>query len=106
VDEYLCLTVLSRSGETAAKFAARLSQFWTRMLRERPAEFEKVYAETTAFENEPGAVLSRKYLVAIEVADIFADEMIATGIGHLPVDHHETYSKYEATPPEWMQVEH
>ena len=50
MEEYVCLTVLSRPGEAQADFASRLSQFWTHLLRNRKADFEKVYAETTSFE--------------------------------------------------------
>ena len=42
MDEYLCLTVLSRPSEPDAEFKARLSAFWTTMLRTRPDDFEKV----------------------------------------------------------------
>src|SRR5437867_3986510 len=45
LDEYLCLTLLAQAGESETDFKARLSAFWTRMLRERRSEFEQVYAE-------------------------------------------------------------
>src|SRR5205807_1985337 len=79
VDEFLCLTVRSRPGEAAADFAARLSRFWTHMLRTRPDDFEKVYAETTAFE-EDDDVLTRQYLLREEVADLLCAEMTAAGV--------------------------
>src|SRR5204863_211846 len=58
VEDYVCVTVRSHPGEPEAEFAARLSRFWTHMLRNRPDEFERVYAETTQFER-PGDRLSR-----------------------------------------------
>ena len=105
MDEYLCVTVLSRPGEAEADFKARLSGFWTYMLRNHQDDFEKVYAETVAFERA-GDRLSRKYLVETDVVAVLADQMQARGIEHEPVDPDDLYSKYEATPPEWMWIEH
>ena len=105
MDEYLCLTLLSRPGESEADFKARLSAFWTRMLREKPAEFEKVYAETVAFERQTDR-LSRKYLVEAGVIGVLGSELSAAGLDHAPIDPDDLYSKYEAAPPEWMQIEH
>ena len=51
MEDYVCITVLSRPGEAQADFAARLSQLWTRMLRQRKDDFARVYAETTSFED-------------------------------------------------------
>jgi hypothetical protein len=106
VDEYLCLTVLSHADEPASEFSSRLSRFWTRMLRERPDEFEQVYAETTTFEPRAGNVLGRQYLIRPEVAGMLETELRGAGIAFEPIDRDETYSKYEATPPDWMQIEH
>ena len=50
MNDYLCLNVLAKPGESEADFKARLSAFWTHMLRRHQAAFEKVYAETSAFE--------------------------------------------------------
>lgn len=105
MDEYLCLTLLSRPGETEAGFKARLSGFWTRMLREKPAEFEKVYAEATAFEPDADR-LARRYLVEADVADVLAAELAAAGLDHRPLDPDDLYSKYEAAPPDWFWIEH
>ena len=105
MDEYVCITVLSTPGEPRPAFAARLSRFWTRMLRDRKPDFEKVYAETTAFE-EMGDRLSRQYLAQAEVVRILEAELKADRIGHRPIDADEVYTKYEAVPPEWMQIEH
>jgi hypothetical protein len=105
MDEYLCLTVLSNADESQADFGARLSRFWTYMLRTHPAEFEKVYAETTAFEAD-GDRLSRQYLVEHGVADLLEREFAAAELGHEPIDRDDVFSKFEATPPAWMWIEH
>ncbi|MDB5308336.1 MAG: hypothetical protein JWO38_2538 [Gemmataceae bacterium] len=105
MDEYLCLTLLSRPGEDEAPFKARLSAFWTRMLREKPADFEKVYAEMVAFEAQTDR-LGRKYLVEAEVVGVLEPELRAAGLDHLPIDPDDLYSKYEAAPPEWFWIEH
>jgi hypothetical protein len=105
MDDYLCITVTSKPGESQADFGARLSQFWTHMLRNHPDEFEKVYAETTTFEPH-GQNLSRQYLVEEVVADLLEREFTAAGIGHEAFDRDDMYSKFEATPPDWMWIEH
>jgi hypothetical protein len=105
VDEYLCITVVSRPDEGQPEFSGRLSQFWTHMLRTHPDEFEKVYAETVKFESAGGR-LSRQYLVEGAVADLLEREFAAAGLGHEPIDRDDTYSKYEAVPPAWMWIEH
>jgi hypothetical protein len=104
-DDYLCLTVFSHPGEAEPAFKSRLSQFWTHMLRDRKADFEKVYAETTQFTSSEGR-LSRQYLVEADVIDSLERELAATGIAHEPIDRDDRYSKYEATPPDWMWIEH
>ena len=103
MDEYVCVTVLSNPGESQADFAARLSRFWTHMLRNRQADFEKVYAETTAFESADGR-LSRQYLTEAGVVGVLEAELTATGVEYRPIDPDDLYSKYEATPPGWMQI--
>jgi hypothetical protein len=105
VDEYLCLVVLSRPSEPEAEFKARLSAFWTKMLRERPADFEKVYAEAVAFERQTDR-LSRRYLIETGVAEVLAAELQSAGLDHAPIDADDVYSKYEAAPPEWFWIEH
>jgi hypothetical protein len=104
-DEYLSLTLLSLPGETEADFKRRLSGFWTHMLRNRPDDYEKVYAETAAFERH-GEGLSRKYLIEAGVSDLLTRELRAQKLEFLPVDEDDVYSKYEATPPEWFWIEH
>jgi hypothetical protein len=105
MDEYLCITVISRLGESQPDFAARLSQFWTHMLRNHKDDFEKVYAETTSFGDEDGRV-SRKYLVQHGGADLLEREFAAKSLDHEPIDRDDVFSKYEATPPDWMWIEH
>ena len=68
MDDFVCLTLVSRPGESEAVFSSRLTRFWTHMLRHFPSDFEKVYAETTAFETQ-GTRLSRQYLAEGEVVD-------------------------------------
>ena len=105
MDEYLCLTLLSQPGESEAEFKPRLSAFWTRMLREKPADFEKVYAEATAFERQAGC-LARKYLVKADAVAVLTPELAATGLAFAPIEPDDLYSKYEAAPPEWFWIEH
>jgi hypothetical protein len=105
MDEYVCITVLSQAGESAADFSARLSRFWTHMLRDRKPDFEKVYAETTKFTTH-GDCLGRQYLAEIDVIDVLETEMRKSGIDFEPVSRDDIYSRYEATPPDWMQIEH
>jgi hypothetical protein len=105
VDEFVCLTVRSAAGESEGEFSARLSRFWTHMLRTRKDDFEKVYAETTEFEPSGGR-LTRKYAVREEVVGLLEEEMAKAGLEHEPVDLDERYSKYETVAPEWMQIEH
>jgi hypothetical protein len=105
MDEYHCITVLSRQGESQSAFAARLSQLWTHMLRQRKGDFEKVYAETTEYE-DAGGRWARQYLVETSVVDVVEGELRSAGVDCEPIDRDELFSKYEATPPEWMQIEH
>jgi hypothetical protein len=105
VNDYLCVTVLSKPGEGEADFKARLSTFWTHMLRTCKADFEKVYAETSAFEAHDDR-LSRKYLIESDVTARLEGELRAQGMDFEPIDEDDVYSKYEATPPEWFWIEH
>ena len=103
--EYLCLTLLSNPGESEAAFKARLADFWTYMLRNRPADYEKVYAEATRFGRIKDQ-LGRQYLVEEGVIDALVAEFTAHGLAIVPIDPDDTYSKYEATSPDWFQIEH
>ena len=104
-DDYLCLTVVSQPGEDESAFKSRLSQFWTHMLRNHKADFEKVYAETVEFDSD-GDRVTRQYLVEAAAIDVVERELAAGGIDHEPIDRDDRYSKYEATPPDWMWIEH
>jgi hypothetical protein len=105
VDEFVCLVVRSGAGESEADFSARLSRFWTHMLRTRLSDFEKVYAETTHFEHS-GDRLTRRYAVVDSVVEVLEGELVHAGLEHEPVDRDDVYSKYETVAPEWMQIEH
>ncbi len=105
MDEYLCITLLSKSGESEADFKARLSAFWTHMLRNHQAKFEKVYAETTAFEQR-GDRLARNYLLEADAANAVAEQLRSNDMDLAPIDPDDVYSKYEAAPPEWFWIEH
>src|SRR5258708_1896162 len=95
VDEYLCLNLLSRLGESEADCKGRLSALWTAMLRQHPDDFEKVYAETSAFEKSTDRLL-RKYLVEAAAIPAIVAKLKTHGMDHEPVDEDEVYSKFEA----------
>lgn len=103
--DHLCVIVRSRPGEDERSFSTRLSILWSRLLRESPDEFEKVYAEMTQFARA-GDCLTRTYLVHEDGIDRIERELAAAGLEHAPVDRDDLYSKYEAVAPEWMQIEH
>jgi hypothetical protein len=105
VDEYLCVSVKSRSGEGTDDFNKRLIDFWSHMIRDRPAEYVDVYAETTRYEPF-GDCMTRKYLVGVGAAAVVESELTTAGIDFEPIDADDVYSKYEATPPEWFQIPH
>ena len=62
MDEYVSVTVRSAPDEGTDAFNKRLVAFWSHMLRARPDDFERVYAETTKFQSA-GASVTRTYLV-------------------------------------------
>jgi hypothetical protein len=105
MDEYLCVTLASAPAEAEAAFKSRITAFWSRMLREYPDQFERVYAETVAFEPDAGQ-LTRKYLVEAGIVDWLAGQLHAAGLAHRPIDADDLYTKYEAAPPEWFWIEH
>jgi hypothetical protein len=105
MDEYLCLTLVGNPGESEPDFKARLTAFWTHMLRNRPDDYEKVYAEATAF-GAHGGRPTRQYMAEVGVVGVLTGELTAAGVGFEPVDADEIYSKYEATSPDWFQIEH
>lgn len=105
MDEYLCLHLRSNPGEREADFKARLTAFWTHMLRQRPDDYEKVYAEATAFETS-GDTITRQYLIEASVAIALAKELTHAAMAFDPIDEDDHYSKYEAAPPDWFWIEH
>ncbi|MBY0513864.1 MAG: hypothetical protein K2P78_08120 [Gemmataceae bacterium] len=104
-DEYLCLTLVARAGEPEAAFTSRLTAFWTHLLRTRPDEYEKVYAEATRFAATDGRV-SRQYMVEAGGVEVLTAELAAAGVEFVPSDPDDVYSKYEAAPPDWFWIEH
>jgi len=105
MEDYVCVTVRGTPGETEAGLKSRLTTFWTHMLRQKPDDYEKVYAEATAFEVSTGTV-TREYMVQVDGVAVLLAELAAAGLGYDVPDEDETYSKYEATSPDWFQLEH
>ena len=105
MDDHLCIVVRSKPGESKDEFHKRLIKFWSQLLRGRPDDYKRVYAESADVEST-GSAWSRKYLVDAEVADVLEAEMATAGLEHDPIDRDDLYSKYEAAPPEWFQIPH
>jgi hypothetical protein len=103
--EYLCLTLLSEPSESEAAFKARLASFWTFLLRARPLDYARVYAEASKFGRAEGC-LSRQYLVEIDGVEALLADLAANALACVPIDPDDTYSKYEATSPDWFQISH
>jgi hypothetical protein len=103
--EYLCLTLLSSASESEAAFKSRLTAFWTLLLRTRPDDYAKVYAEATKYGSDEGRV-SREYMVEVDGIDLLIADLATNGIDFKPVDNDNTYSKYEAASPDWFQIPH
>jgi hypothetical protein len=104
-DEFLCLTVVSQPDEGESDFASRLSVFWTHLLRSAPDVFEQVYAETIEFETK-GDRVTRQYLCEEPAVPAVLSAMADQGIVYEEVDVDDRWSKYEAAPTEWWQIEH
>jgi len=105
VDEYVCVTLKSHSGEGADAFNKRLIVFWSHMIRDQPDAYLHVYAETTRFESDADRV-TRRYFVGTGAVEILQAELAVAGIDFDPIDVDDLYPKYEATPPEWFQIPH
>jgi hypothetical protein len=103
--EYVRLTLLGRTGESEPGFKARLTAFWTHMLRTRPTDYERVFAEATRFEHCNGRV-ARQYLVDVDAANTLTAELLTHDLDFDPIDRDDTYTKYEATSPDWFQLDH
>ncbi len=102
--EYLRLTLAGRPGESEAAFQSRLYAFWTHILRNRPADYERVYSEAVEFEADAGRA-TRSYMVEPDAVDALIAELAAHEIAFLPVDRDDHYSKAEASTNEWFQIE-
>ena len=105
MDEYAILTVFGRPREGEAEFKSLLAHFWTRVLRTRPADYAGVYAEATRIGRD-GDSLTRQYFIALGAVEAILDELDDAAIGYAPVDNDDLYSKYEATSPDWFQLDH
>jgi hypothetical protein len=105
VDEYVVITLLARAGESRADFSARLSAFWTHLLRTRKTDFEKVYAEAAEFEEHQGRS-TRRYLVEPVILPVLEAELTTAGLAYAPIDPDDTFTKHEAVASEWWQIEH
>jgi hypothetical protein len=103
--DYLCVTLVGKPGEPEPEFKARLTAFWTHMIRNRPDDYERVYAEATAF-GSAGGWPTRQYMVEAAAVAALTNELKAAGVDFLPVDEDDVYSKYEASSPDWFQIEH
>jgi hypothetical protein len=103
--EYLCLTLVALPHETEAAFKARLTAFWTHLLRTQPDTYTAVYAEAKEFDTTDGKV-SRAYMVEADSAETVASALAANGVAALPLDPDDTYSKYEASGSDWFQIPH
>jgi len=105
VEEYCSLTILSQPGEVQSDFNKRLIAFWTVMLRSRLNDYERVYAEATAVRTH-GDRFGRDYLLEATAVDCVEAELIVAGLEYSPADRADLYTKYEATPPDWFQIDH
>ncbi|MCS7023012.1 MAG: hypothetical protein NZU63_14430 [Gemmataceae bacterium] len=103
--EYVCLTLLAEPDESPEAFQGRLTQLWTAVLRQRPDLYEQVIAEAVTF-NQHADRLARQYLVALDAIDELLQEIQRQRMAFAPVDRDDLYSRYEASGPEWFQIEH
>jgi hypothetical protein len=103
--EYLCLTLLANPGEPEAAFKARLTAFWTLLLRTQPDTYKAVFAEAKHFDTTDGRP-SRAYMVEVGVVDAVVAALVASGVSALVPDPDDTYTKYEASGSEWFQIPH
>ena len=66
------------------------------MLRNKPDDYEKVYAEATF--TSTGGRVSRQYLAEVDAIDV-TTELSANSIAFADVDPDDIYTKYEASAP-------
>lgn len=105
MDEFLCLTLLGTAGESEPVFKARLTAFWTTLLRGRPDVYDAVFAEARAFGSEAGRV-SRAYMIEATAAPTVREAASAAGVDSLELDEDDVYTKYEASGSDWFQLAH
>lgn len=105
MDDLVCLTVVADVGETEAAFHKRLIVFWSHMLRQHEATYECVYAEATQFTTHEQRV-ARQYFVAVPGVAVVTQQLATAAFVTAPIDLDDTYSRYEATSPDWFQIEH
>jgi hypothetical protein len=103
--EYLCLTLIANAGEAETAFKARLTAFWTQLLRTAPDTYEAVFAEAKTSGVTDGKV-SREYMVEADAAEAVSSALTTNGIAALPLNPDDVYSKYEASGSEWFQIPH
>ncbi len=105
MSEYLCLTLMAEAGETESAFKARLTAFWSHVIRTLPDTYEAVYAEAKHFDSTDGRV-SRQYMVEVDATTAVTEALTQQGIATAPVDADDIYTKYEASGSEWFQIDH
>ena len=105
MEEYVCLTICGRSGESEDDFRKRLTEFWTFVLRNHPDDYEKVYAETTRFTKQDD-LIARQYMIEVDAVEKIVSLFTAEGFRVEPYDRDDIYNKYEATSPDWFQIPH
>jgi hypothetical protein len=105
MDEFVCVTLCSHAGESEAAFKARLTAFWTHMLRNQPDDYEQVYAEGTEFETE-GNITTRQYMVTIDGVTAIEAALKIAKLDYQPIDPDDTYNKHEASSSDWFQIDH
>ncbi len=103
--DYVCFTILGQPDETESAFKSRLYVLWTDMLRNYPDDYEKVYAEATKFEPK-GNRLARQYMLEPECVAVLVAALARHALDSEPVDLDDCYSQYEATSPDWYQLDH
>lgn len=103
--DYLRLTLLGHPGEADPAFKSRLVGFWTHVLRSAPGQYDRVYAEATAFEphgDRPG----RDYMVEPDALAGLAELAAEQGLGVGPTDPDDVYSRNEVSGRDWFQIPH
>ena len=102
--ELVCVTLRGTPAEPEAAFKARLVEFWSAYLRASQDDYDQVYAEATKFEQSAGRP-TRQYMVRPEGVAPLKTALEAAKMDYAPIDEDELYSKYEATSPDWFQLD-